>query len=168
MKTYSILFLCTANSARSQMAESIANQLGAKRLRAYSAGSHPAGRVHPMAVELLQNIGFPTQHLVSKSWDSFTTADAPEMDFIVTLCDRAAGEPCPTWPGHPITAHWNIPDPALATGSDEEKHQAFKLALQILQQRISLLLALRIDALDRLALETKLAQIGQPSLDKSA
>ena len=164
---YNVLFLCTGNSARSILAEAITNHLGRARFRAYSAGSQPAGRVHPTALELLESIGFSTTGLHSKSWDQFAGPDAPEMDFIITLCDRAVGEPCPTWPGHPITAHWNVPDPAAATGTPEER-KAFQLALQVLQQRIGLLQALQLEALDRLATETRLSQIGQTPPDVAA
>ncbi len=164
-KPYNILFLCTGNSARSILAEAITNQLGRERFRGYSAGSQPAGRINPGALELLTSIGFPTEGLRSKSWDEFTGQDAVEMDFIITLCDRAAGEPCPTWPGHPITAHWSVPDPANVSGTPEHVHKAFQLALQVLQSRIGLLQALRLEALDHLATETRLAQIGQSTPD---
>jgi arsenate reductase len=164
---FNVLFLCTGNSARSIMAETISNQLGRGRLHAFSAGSRPTGQVHPMALSVLQDIGFPTTQLQSKSWSEFAASDAPEMDFIITLCDRAAGEPCPVWPGHPITAHWNVPDPASETGDAEQSRKAFQLALHDLQQRISLMLALRLEALDRLATETRLSQIGQPPADSA-
>jgi arsenate reductase len=165
---YTVLFLCSENSARSIMAEVVANQLGRGRFQAFSAGSQPAGRVNPMALELLANIGLPTEGLHSKSWNEFAAPGAPEMDFIITLCDRAAGEPCPVWPGHPITAHWSVPDPSAPADDAEQSRRAFQLALQVLQQRISLMLALRLDALDNLAIETRISQIGQPPLDKSA
>ncbi|HNV83938.1 MAG TPA: arsenate reductase ArsC [Arenimonas sp.] len=165
---YNVLFLCTGNSARSIMAEMIANQLGRDRLRAYSAGSQPAGRVHPLALELLKKVGFSTEDARSKSWNEFSGSEAPVMDFIITLCDRARDEPCPVWPGHPITAHWNVPDPAAVDGTPEQNRKAFQLALQVLQQRISLMLALRLEALDRLAIETRLSQLGMPPIDQSA
>ncbi|HWS27293.1 MAG TPA: arsenate reductase ArsC [Xanthomonadales bacterium] len=164
---YTVLFLCTANSARSIMAEAIANQLGKGRLRAFSAGSTPSGQVHPMAMEMLQEIGLPTNGLSSKSWDAFAGADTPPMDFIITLCDRAADEPCPVWPGRPITAHWSVPDPALAADSPEQARKAFNRAMQIVQHRISLLLALNLDALDRLAIAMQLSQIARSPLDQS-
>jgi arsenate reductase len=156
---YNVLFLCTANSARSIMAEAIANQLGKGRLRAFSAGSTPLGHVHPMALELMREVGFPTDGLRSKSWDLYAAPDAPQMDIIMTLCDRAANEQCPVWPGQPITAHWSVPDPAGESDPPAEPRAAFRLALQVLQQRISLLLALRLEALDRLALQTQLGRI---------
>jgi len=163
MKTqFNVLFLCTGNSARSQIAEAIANQIGKDRLRAFSAGSQPAAAVHPGTLEVLQAVGFPTAQLHTKSWSQFAQADAPEMDFIITLCNRAAGEPCPTWPGHPITAHWSVPDPAAEGFTPQQSREAFRQAMHVLQQRISLMLALRLEALDRLATETRLSQIGQP------
>lgn len=165
---FNVLFLCTGNSARSVMAETVANQLSRGRLRAYSAGSQPTGVVHPIALDMLQGVGLPTTNLHSKSWDRFAEPGAPEMDFIITLCDRAASERCPVWPGHPITAHWNVPDPAAVTGNPEQIREAFRLALQVLQQRISLMLALPLEKLDRLATETRLSQIGQPPIDQSA
>lgn len=160
---YNVLFLCTGNSARSQMAEALANSLGRNRFRAYSAGSHPKGEVHPLALQVMQAAGVPTDGLRSKSWDEFAGPDAPEMDLIITVCDRAAGEQCPAWPGHPMTAHWSVPDPASATGTPEQTHKAFTNAMHVLQQRISLLLALRMEGLDSLAAETKLRQISESS-----
>ena len=157
---YNVLFLCSANTARSQLAESIANHLGRGRFRAYSAGSRPATQVHPQALALLTEIGFPTEDLAPKSWTRFAEADAPVMDLIITLCDRTAGEPCPTWPGHPITAHWNVPDPVRPDATAEQGRAAFQLALQVLQQRIALMLALPLASLDRLALETRVADLG--------
>lgn len=165
---YNVLFLCTANSARSIMAEAIANQLGKGRLRAFSAGSTPLGHIHPMAVDLMREVGFPTDGLCSKSWDLFAAPDAPSMDIIITLCDRAANEQCPVWPGHPITAHWSVPDPAGESDTPAEARTAFRLAMQILQQRISLLLALRLEALDRLALEARLGRIAQLPIDPTS
>lgn len=165
---YNVLFLCTANSARSIMAEAITNQIGRNRFRAFSAGSQPAHRVHPVALELLSGVGLPTNSLQPKSWDLFAGPDAPQMDFIITLCDRAIGEPCPSWPGRPITAHWSVPDPSLVSGTPEQEHKAFQLAMQVLQSRIGLLQALRLEALDRLATETRLAQIGESSSDAAA
>ena len=164
MKThYNVLFLCSGNTARSQLAEAIANHLGRDRLRAYSAGSRPAAQVHPMALALLADIGFPTQGLTPKHWDRFAAADAPVMDLIITLCDRSAGEPCPLWPGHPVSAHWSVPDPVQPDATPAQARAAFLLALQVLQQRIALMLALPLEGLDRLALETRLARLGQPS-----
>ena len=158
---YNVLFVCTANSARSIMAEALANSLGRGRLKAFSAGSQPKGHVHPVALAVMSAAGLPTAGLRSKAWEEFAGAEAPEMDLILTVCDRAAGETCPVWPGHPVTAHWSVPDPASATGSPEQIHKAFSNALLVLQQRISLLLALRLEALDRLAVETKLHQLDE-------
>jgi arsenate reductase len=163
---YNVLFVCTGNSARSQMAEVVMNQLGRERFTAYSAGSRPTGVVHPVAIETLQAIGLPTDGLRSKSWSEFAVADAPVMDFIITVCDRAAGETCPIWPGHPITAHWSVPDPAGETGTPMQVRRAFGQALAILQQRIALMLALRVEALDRLVLATQLnASVAPPASD---
>lgn len=158
-----LLFLCTGNSARSIMAEAMANQLGKGRFHAYSAGSHPRGEVHPVALQILQEAGLPTASLRSKPWDEFATADAPPMDLIITVCDKAAGEACPVWPGHPVTAHWGVEDPAAVAGSPEQVHHAFAHALHLLQHRITLLLALKPEALDRLALETRVREIGTSS-----
>jgi len=158
---YNVLFLCTGNSARSIMAEVLANQLGHGRFTAYSAGSSPRGQVNPMALQVLQDAGFSTEGLRSKPWDEFAQPGAPEMDLVITVCDRAAGESCPVWPGHPVTAHWGVPDPAAATGNAEEIHKAFTQALMVLQQRIHLLAALKIEALDRLVLESKVREIGR-------
>ena len=162
---YNILFLCTGNTARSQMAEALARSLGSARLRAFSAGSNPAAEVHPQALQVMRDAGISTDGLRSKSWNDFAGPDAPEMDLIITLCDRAAGEPCPAWPGHPLTAHWNVPDPAGATGTPDHVHKVFASVLHALQQRISLLLALRMEALDRLAAETKLRQLSQDTVE---
>ncbi|WP_449284074.1 arsenate reductase ArsC [Luteimonas qiangzhengi] len=150
---YNVLFVCTGNSARSVMAETLANRLGHGRLRAYSAGSHPEGHVHPLAIQVLEATGLPTDGLRSKSWDEFSAPGAPRMDLIITVCDRAAGEACPHWLGHPVTAHWSIPDPSAAAGTREHQLNAFGDALQMLQQRISLLLSLQPEAWDRLAIE---------------
>jgi len=158
---FNILFLCTGNSARSQMAEALTRLLGSSRLCAFSAGSHATGNVHPQALQVLQDAGVPSDGLRSKSWDEFTGPDAPQMDLIITVCDRAAREQCPVWPGQPLPADWNVPDPVAATGTPEQVHKAFANALHMLRQRISLLVALRIEALDRLAAETKLQQLGE-------
>lgn len=160
---YNLLFLCTGNSARSIMAEVLANQSGHGRFTAYSAGSQPRGEVNPMALQVLQEAGFSTDGLRSKPWDEFAQPDAPEMDLIITVCDRAAGETCPVWPGQPITAHWGVPDPAAALGTAEEVHKAFVQAMLVLQQRISLLQALKIESLDRLVLENRVREIGRSS-----
>ena len=158
-----LLFLCTGNSARSIMAEAMANHLGKGRFHAYSAGSHPRGEVHPVALQILQEAGLPTASLRSKPWDEFAAADAPPMDLIITVCDKAAGEACPVWPGHPVTAHWGVEDPAAVAGSPEQVRHAFAHALHLLQHRITLLLALKPEALDRLALETRVREIGTSS-----
>lgn len=162
-RPYNLLFLCTGNSARSIMAEAMANHLGKGRFHAYSAGSHPRGRVDPVALQILQDAGLPTATLRSKPWDEFAAADAPPMDLIITVCDKAAGEACPVWPGHPVTAHWGVEDPATVAGSPEQVRHAFAHALHLLQHRITLLLALKPEALDRLALETRVREIGRSS-----
>lgn len=149
-RIYNVLFLCTGNSARSVLAESALNKLGAGRFRGFSAGSHPKGEVHPAALELLQSIDYPVEGLRSKSWDEFAGPGAPEIDFIFTVCDNAAGEICPVWPGHPITAHWGIDDPALVEGDGQR--DAFRQALYYLSNRISLFLALPHESHDRMAL----------------
>ena len=157
-RTYNVLFLCTGNSARSILAEGYLNSIGSGRFRAFSAGSHPSGKVNPFALELLEGNGIPTAGLRSKAWDEFAGPGAPHMDIIITVCDQAAGEMCPVWPGRPVTAHWGIEDPAAARGDDENKRAAFRKAFAILQKRIALLARLRLESLDRL--EERLAQIG--------
>ncbi|MCE5181678.1 MAG: arsenate reductase ArsC [Betaproteobacteria bacterium] len=159
-KTYNILFLCTGNSARSILAEALLNHLGKGRFRAYSAGSHPAGAVNPFAIELLQRSKLPVADLRSKSWDEFAAPGAPEFDFVFTVCDNAAGEACPAWPGQPMTAHWGIEDPAAAEGSDEDKRRAFSLALAQLNRRISIFVSLPVEKLDKLSLKKQLDDIG--------
>lgn len=158
-KVFNVLFLCTGNSARSVLAESILQKDGAGRFRAFSAGSFPKGQVHPMALEVLKAYGFPHEGFRSKSWDEFSGPDAPQIDFIFTVCDNAAGETCPIWPGHPMTAHWGIEDPAAVEGDGQR--EAFLEALRLLRRRIELFLALPISSLDTLALKAKLRQIGQ-------
>jgi len=158
---YNVLFLCTGNSARSILAESILNTEGKGRFRAYSAGSQPKGTVNPFALKVLDALGYPTEGFRSKSWDEFAAPDAPEMDFIFTVCDSAAGEACPVWPGHPLTAHWGIEDPAAVEGKDIEKEKAFSLAARYLKNRIMAFLNLRHDSIDRLWLATKLQAIGR-------
>lgn len=152
---YNVLFLCTGNSARSQMAEALLNVMGKGRFRAYSAGSHPSGIVKPVALELIASLGYPTGSLRSKSWDEFTGPDAPVMDLVITVCDNAAGETCPVWLGHPAIAHWGVPDPV------DRAPQSFKDAWLILRRRIELLLALPMEKLDRLAREQRLNQIAE-------
>ncbi len=159
--TQNILILCTGNSARSIMAEAIINTLGAGRFVAHSAGSQPAGRVHPLALEKLSAIGYPTAQLRSKSWDEFAGAGAPTMDFIITVCDNAAGETCPLWPGQPISAHWGFPDPAAVQGSAAEQRAAFEQVFQRITQRVRLLLALPLASLDSLAISRELQNIGK-------
>ncbi len=159
-KVYRVLFLCSANSARSLMAEACLNKLGGPRFRAYSAGSQPAGVVHPMTLELLEHQQFDTKGLRSKSWDEFSGPQAPVMDFVFTVCDRAASEPCPSWPGQPISAQWGIPDPVQPGRNPRQLHQAFLEAFLALNRRISLLLALPLDKLDLLSLQAELQHIG--------
>jgi arsenate reductase len=155
-----VLFLCTGNSARSIMGEVLMNAMGAPRFRAYSAGSHPTGRVNPFAIELLQEKRLPTVGLRSKSWDEFARPGAPELDFIFTVCDSAAGEVCPLWPGRPVSAHWGVEDPAAVEGDDEAKRRAFLHAYERLQHRIRLFLGLPLATLDRVALSRQLKEIG--------
>lgn len=156
-----VLFLCTGNSARSILAESILNTVGKGRFRAWSAGSHPAGAVNPLALELLQLNGLSTDNLRSKSWDEFAAQDAPQFDFVFTVCDKAAGEVCPVWPGQPMTAHWGVPDPAEVEGSEETRRKAFFAAFNQLQNRILLFVNLPLAKLDRIALKKRLDEIGQ-------
>ena len=160
---FTVLFLCTGNSARSVMAEALLNHptIGHGRFRAYSAGSHPKGQVHPLALETLAANHLPTQGFRSKSWDEFAGPGAPVMDFVFTVCDDAAAEVCPVWPGQPMTAHWGLPDPAAATGTDEEKRRAFRDALITLRRRIELFVSLPFDKLNRLALGHRLKEIGR-------
>lgn len=163
MSLYNVLFLCTGNSARSIMAEAILNQIGGGRFRGHSAGSHPAGQVNPHALELLERNHYRTDGLRSKSWNEFALPDAPPMNFVFTVCDKAAGETCPFWPGQPMTAHWGVPDPAEVCGSEELIQRAFAAAFITLSHRIALLVNLPIDKLDRLALQKELVDIGRTS-----
>ena len=158
---YNVLFLCTGNSARSVMAEAILNRIGAGTFRAYSAGSQPKGQVHPRTIELLRSLNYDIAALRSKSWSEFATPGAPPLDFVFTVCDNAAGEACPVWPGQPMTAHWGIPDPAEATGSAAEVALAFKDAYRMLERRIAILTALPIKSLDQLTLQNRLREIGR-------
>lgn len=160
---YNVLFLCTGNSARSIMAEAILNQKGRGRFTAYSAGSHPAGGVRPEAIRQLEGVHLPTNGLHSKSWDEFAKPEAPQLDFVFTVCDHAANEVCPIWPGQPMTAHWGIPDPASVQGSEEERARAFRDAFFLLDRRISLFLSLPISGLDNLSLKRELDKIGNQS-----
>ncbi len=159
-RSYNVLFLCTGNSARSVIAEAILNKLGAGKFRAYSAGSHPKGRVHPETLRLLQSLGYDIAALRSKSWDEFTGSGAPHIDFVFTVCDNAAAEACPYWPGQPMTAHWGVPDPVAATGTPAEIALAFKDTYRMLNQRIGIFTSLPLQSLDRLTLQNKLKDIG--------
>jgi protein-tyrosine-phosphatase len=161
-KVYNVLFLCTGNSARSILGEALLNHLGKGRFKAYSAGSHPGGKVNALALELLEKSGIATTGLRSKSWSEFEAPGAPKLDLVFTVCDSAAKETCPVWPGQPINVHWGIADPAAVQGSDEEKRQAFRDAYAILHRRISLLANLSLGGLDRATLRKQLADIGTP------
>jgi protein-tyrosine-phosphatase len=160
-RPYNVLFLCTGNSARSILAEAFLNAEGKGHFRAYSAGSFPKGQVNPFALALLKQIGLPTDGMRSKSWDAFAVPGAPRMDFVFTVCDQAAGEVCPVWPGQPVTAHWGVPDPAAVEGSDAEKMQAFREALRMLSNRIQVFIELPFDKLDRIKLKASLDDIGR-------
>ena len=160
-RPFQVLFLCTGNSARSILSEAILNEKGRGRFVAHSAGSHPSGRVNPFALDLLRRMGWRTDGLRSKSWDEFAAPGAPHLDFVFTVCDNAAGEICPVWLGHPMTAHWGIPDPAAVDGSDVDKTQAFRDAFRVLERRIDLFTALPIASLDRLALTNRVREIGR-------
>jgi arsenate reductase len=158
-RIYNVLFLCTGNSARSILAEAILNKDGAGRFRAFSAGSQPKGQVHPAALRLLDELGFPTDGYRSKNWDEFAAPGAPPLDFVFTVCDNAAGETCPIWPGQPMTAHWGIEDPAAIEG--DRQPRAFRDAYHALQRRIGLFLSLPIESIDELSLQTRLREIGR-------
>ncbi len=160
-RVYNVLFLCTGNSARSILAEVMMNQLGRGRFRGFSAGSHPAGKVNDFALATLHAAGLPVEGLRSKSWDEFAAADAPLMDFILTVCDNAAGELCPVWPGKPATAHWGVADPAAVEGTRAERTAAFRDAATVLRRRIELLVNLPIATLDRLSLQARLREMGK-------
>lgn len=160
-KPYNVLFLCTGNSARSILAEAIVNREGQGRFRGFSAGSKPRGEVHPYTLQLLQRQNHDIGFARSKSWDEFAGPEAPQMDFVITVCDQAAAEECPFWPGQPMTAHWGVPDPALATGNEAERHLAFYEAYRLLRNRISIFVNLPIASLDRMALQERLDLIGR-------
>jgi protein-tyrosine-phosphatase len=160
-KVYNVLFLCTGNSARSILAEAIVNRLGEGRFRGFSAGSHPKGQVHPMAIEVLREHGDDTKGLRSKSWDEFAKPGAPPLDFVFTVCDNAAGEACPVWPGQPITAHWGLEDPAAFEGPADQQRWLFRRVYRALERRIELLTSLNVESLDRLSLQARLAEIGR-------
>jgi arsenate reductase (thioredoxin) len=157
---YNVLFLCTGNSARSVMAEAIMNRKGFPTFTAYSAGSHPKGSVHPAALRQIELAKLPTAGLRSKPWDEFAVPGAPQLNFVFTVCDNAANEQCPVWPGQPMTAHWGVPDPAAATGTSEQIERAFREAFMILDRRISLFLCLPLSSLDRLAIKKEIDRIG--------
>jgi protein-tyrosine-phosphatase len=160
-RVYNVLFLCTGNSARSIMAESLLNRWGPGRFRAFSAGSHPTGIVNPFAIELLKSMNFSTDGLRSKSWDEFARPDSPPLDFVFTVCDKAAGEACPIWPGQPITAHWGVEDPAAVVGPDAKRRDAFTKICSELDARIRIFVSLRLEDLDEMALQRRLDDIGR-------
>jgi arsenate reductase len=159
-KTYNVLFLCTGNSARSILAEGLMSELGRGRFRAFSAGSHPKGEVHPLALRTLAAHHIPTDGFRSKSWDEFARPGSPELHFVITVCDQAAGEVCPIWPGQPMTAHWGMPDPAAVTGPDAVREKAFLATFVTLRRRIELMLALPLASLDRMAMQEQVRGIG--------
>ena len=166
-RPYNVLFLCTGNSARSIMAEAILNRAGAGKFKAYSAGSHPKGEVHPRTIQLLKRINYTTDNFRSKPWDEFAVPDAPQLDFVFTVCDNAANEVCPAWPGQPMTAHWGVHDPAAATGTEQEIAHSFRDAFLILQRRIELFANLPVRSLDRLSLQKRLDEIGKTNAEKA-
>ncbi|MRH78188.1 arsenate reductase ArsC [Spiribacter sp. C176] len=168
MAHYNVLFLCTGNSARSILAESILNHIGGDKFTGYSAGSFPAGQVNPFAIRMLEQMKLPTDGLHSKNWEVFSGPDAPHMDFVFTVCDSAAAEPCPVWPGQPMTAHWGMPDPAAVEGSDEERLRAFRETFVALRSRIGLFTNLPIASLDRLKLQQQLEDIGSSKPEDGA
>jgi arsenate reductase len=165
---YNILFLCTGNSARSVLGEAIVNHLGGGRFKGFSAGSQPRGEVHPYTLDLLKGLHLPTEGLFSKNWDLYAVPGAPKMDFIFTVCDSAAGEACPAWPGQPMTAHWGIPDPAAVEGSEVEKRAAFRQAYAALENRVRLFLNLPLASLDRMGLQNRLNAMGQQTPSAAA
>lgn len=167
-RTYQVLFLCTGNSARSILAEALLNRIGGGRFRAWSAGSHPKGAVHPLALELLRERGYDTSGCRSKSWSEFAAAGAPALDFVFTVCDDAAGEACPFWPGRPITAHWGLEDPAAFQGPEDEQRRLFRRVYVELERRISLFTQLGIESLDRLSLQARLNEIGKAEIPVGA
>ena len=166
-KVYNVLFLCTGNSARSVMAETLLNRWGKGRFQAFSAGSHPAGTINPFTLDLLTLVKLPTEGLRSKSWDEFAAAGAPVMDFVFTVCDQAAGEVCPVWPGQPITAHWGFPDPAAFAGPDVEKRAFFADVFRQIETRIKIFTALPLEKLGRLAIQHEVDRLGEHRLQKA-
>jgi arsenate reductase len=163
-REYDVLFLCTGNSARSIMAECAVNRWGKGKFRGFSAGSHPKKAVHPMTIELLRQLHYETKDLRSKSWDEFAAQDSPRLDFVFTVCDHAAAEQCPVWPGQPITAHWGVADPAVFEGDDDERRRLFSRIYRELENRIKIFTSLRIDALDRFSLQKRVEEIGRTKL----
>ncbi len=163
-REYNVLFLCTGNSARSIMGECAVNRWGKGKFRGFSAGSHPTGVVHPLTLELLNEMNYDTSQLRSKSWDEFAAPDSPNLDFVFTVCDRAAAEQCPFWPGQPITAHWGVADPAASEGSDDEKRRFFFRVYRELENRVKIFTSLRIEALDSFALQRRVEEIGRIKL----
>lgn len=166
-RTLNVLFLCTHNSARSIIAECVMNSLGAGRFRGFSAGSQPSGRVHPYAMDMLKQLNYDTSGLSSKSWDVFAASDAPSLDFVFTVCDNAANEVCPVWPGQPISAHWGLPDPSAAQGTESERRFAFADTHRMLYQRISIFTSLPLATLDKLSLQKRLDDIGKSEATSS-
>lgn len=163
-KTYNVLFLCTGNSSRSIMAEALVTTMGNGRFRGFSAGSKPNGAVNPFAIELVESTSYPTEQLRSKSWDEYASADAPQMDFIITVCDDAAGEVCPYWPGHPMTAHWGFEDPAAATGTDEHKREVFHKVFRQIMARVNIFVNLPLHTLETNAIQHEIKRIGQQTV----
>ena len=166
-RPYNVLFLCTHNSARSVIAECILNRLGQGKFKAYSAGSQPSGQVHPLALTLLKKLNYATSGLRSKSWEEFTRPDAPQLDFVFTVCDDAANEVCPVWPGQPMTAHWGVPDPSRSTGTEAERGFAFADAHRMLNQRIRIFVSLPLSSLDKLSLQKRLDDIGRSKTEST-
>lgn len=165
-KPYNVLILCTGNSARSIIGEALFNTMAAGRFKAYSAGSHPTGNVNPFAIEQVRALGYPVENLRSKSWDEFAAPGAPALDFVITVCDKAAGEMCPLWPGQPITAHWGFPDPAAVEGTDDEKRAAFAGTLRQIRNLVQLFLSLPLETLDRLTIQSRMRELGKQLLKK--
>jgi arsenate reductase len=165
-RPYNVLFLCTGNSARSIIAEALINKWGGGKFRGFSAGSHPKGAVHPIALQLLQRMNLPTEGLRSKSWDEFAVPGSPPLDFVFTVCDNAAGEVCPYWPGQPMTAHWGVPDPAAVEGTDPDKWMAFRETFRLLDNRIRIFTSLPLESIDRIQLQERLKALGKTAPPK--
>jgi arsenate reductase (thioredoxin) len=165
VRIYNVLFLCTGNSVRSILAESILNRLGKEQFHGFSAGSHPNGHVNPLALDLMRQLDFPTAGLRSKSWDEFAAPNPIHFDFVITVCDNAAGEACPVWPGQPLTAHWGIPDPAAVEGTELEQKLAFRQAFKAMETRIKLFLSLPVASIEKMRLKERLDEIGKTPLD---